>query len=148
VYGTDSNAQSYTSSSKNSSTISTHDTIDSNSPTIIPNVSSAFYRVNIRGEDNNSNDVGNNDGYSVNEEDNQSDADYFTPHESATVLQITSKDDEQTEEQPNLNDSKLKTRHRKHTRYRYINQPSRFRSNNDNIMNYLIYALVMPLIEQ
>jgi hypothetical protein len=39
--------------------------------------------------------------------------------------------------EPDLSTSKLQQKHRKHTRYRYSNQPFRFRNATDNIMNYL-----------
>lgn len=39
--------------------------------------------------------------------------------------------------EPDLSDSKLQMKHRKHTKYKYSNQPIRFRNANDNIMNYL-----------
>jgi hypothetical protein len=64
-------------------------------------------------------------------------SEYFTPQESATVLRIMSSDTNDSNGDPDLHHTKLKTKHRKHTKYKYSNQPSRFRNADNNIMNYL-----------
>jgi hypothetical protein len=52
-----------------------------------------------------------------------------------TISMVTKGNDVVME--PDLSDSKLQMKHRKHTKYKYSNQPIRFRNANDNIMNHL-----------
>jgi hypothetical protein len=82
-----------------------------------------------------SEDENNEDEQNINDDANNVEMLVETVVDPATLSVIT-KDDRVVEE-PNLIKETLRSKHRKNTKYRYSNQPSRFKSNVENIMNYL-----------
>jgi hypothetical protein len=102
-----------------------------NPPNNAIDISSAFYRVPLASQiDDESGNTTNN---------NIDDRDEYLNNnlnsEPAPLSLVTRNDDGVIE--PDLTNEKLKNKHRKHTRYRYSNQPSRFRNSDENVMNYL-----------